>query len=133
MTVIGKLMNQSRGKTKFKFTLCRYSVIGLLLAIADYLTEAIPNPEDHSKMLDMIFTTIYRLAADNNIGKAQIFKGHGIRHLFNMIKRNLAQPIIMCNQLTKEVNIGAFVSKNCFAMFVKQYSVLIQYIERDFD
>ena len=84
-------------------------------------------------MLDMIFSSIYRLAADNNIGKAQIFKGHGVRHLFSMIKRNLAQPIILCNQLTKEINIGAFVSKNCFSLFVGQYERLITYVNKDFD
>jgi hypothetical protein len=113
--------------------MCRYSIIGLLLAIADYLSEAIPRPEDHSKMLDIIFNIVYRLAADNNIGKAQIFKGHGVRHLFNMIERNLSQPIIMCIQLTKEVNIGAFVAKNCFARFADHYETLINYIHTDFD
>jgi hypothetical protein len=132
-TVIKKLLNSTRGNTKFKFTMCRYSIVGLLLAIADYLSEAIPRPEDHSKILDLIFEIVYRLAADNNIGKAQIFKGHGARHLFNMIARNLPQPIIMCIQLTKEVNIGAYVAKNCFTRFANHYETLIKYIHTDFD
>jgi hypothetical protein len=133
LTVIQKLLNSSRHNNKFKFTMCRYSIVGLLLAIADYLSEAIPRPEDHSKILDIIFDIVYRLAADNNIGKAQIFKGHGVRHLFNMIERNLPQPIIMCIQLTKEVNIGAFVAKNCFTRFADHYETLIKYIHTDFD
>ena len=116
----------------FSWSQTRQSVPLLLQAVADYVSDMMEF-EHYGKALTVIFKLIYTICKNNNLGKAQIFKGDGCFHLLNLVRRNNTQCIILLIQLTEELNIGAFVSKNLFVELSNHYGDLLDLVRSKWD
>ena len=126
---------------KESFTLANIPL--LLVTILNYTKElVIPLCQDDDSDLDFIlnrklrlkyeatshtiYTLLYEIVIDNNLGKAQIFKGHGAHHILGLISKRDLGTMIFMNKLTNEQNIGSYVVRLMYDGIKDVYQQILQ-------
>lgn len=63
-----------------------------------------------------------KIIKDNNLGKAQLFKGDGAYHLLNLLGRFDIGTAIFLLKITNEINIGTYISRGLFSDISQIYN-----------
>jgi len=119
-------------------SLTRQAVPLLVLALLDYLTDYLQDLyTDASNGLNFsintnirhqiedcsttFFDVLVQICEDNNLAKAQIFKGDGAFHLINLLKKQDICTAIFMLKITKEINIGAYITSSFYKQIQQVY------------
>lgn len=80
-----------------------------------------------------ILDVLHTICVDNNLAKAQIFKGDGSFHLLNLLRRQDITTIIFMNKMTSEINIGAYIAGGLYQALQDIYTHSISDTIASFD
>ena len=147
--VMTELKNLSKD-TEMCVSMSRQSLPLLILTLMDYISDYLSslfmrtemnlniavNTNIRHQMEEFgmaILDVLYKICVDNNLAKAQVFKGDGAFHLLNLLNRQDVTTAIFMNKMTAEINIGAYITAGLYQALQDVYTATLTDVIASFD
>ena len=115
----------------------------LLITILNYTKELVlPLCQDDDSDLDFMLnrklrlkyevtsnsiqTLLYEICVDNNMAKAQLFKGNGAHRILSLLSKRDLGTMIFMNKITNEINIGSYIVRLMYDGIKDIYQEVLQ-------